>query len=204
VDVTINSRLRNGLTLQLGSSTGRAIVDNCGVAAQVPEMLDIALTNPSPFNANVYQLASSCRKEESWQTQVRGFATYILPKADVLISGIFRFQPNSTFGVGATPEGNSTGLSANYATTINGTAQTVNLLPPGQVFADRINQIDMRFGKILNFGSKRANIALDVLNLFNSNTGTAFQQNYGDGSGFLAPTQILNPRFVRFNVTVDF
>ena len=90
-------------------------MDNCAVAAKVPEMLNAALTNPSPFTANVYQLAISCRKEESWQTQVRGFATYIIPKADVLISGIFRFQPNSTFGVGATPEGNSTGLSANYA-----------------------------------------------------------------------------------------
>ena len=203
VDITLNSRVRQGLTLQLGSSTGRAIVDNCAVAAKVPEMLNAALTNPAPFTANVYQLASSCRKEESWQTQVRGFATYILPKADVLISGIFRFQPNSMFGVGASPEGNSTGLSANAPAVVNGAATTVNLVAPGTYFADRINQIDMRFGKILNFGSKRANIAIDVLNLFNANTGTMFQQNY-DGSTYLNPTQILNPRFVRFNVTVDF
>jgi len=203
VDITLNSRVRSGLTLQLGSSTGRAIVDNCAVAAKVPEMLNAALTNPSPFTANVYQLASSCRKEESWQTQVRGFATYILPKADVLISGIFRFQPNSMFGVGASPEGNSTGLSANAPAVVNGAATTVNLVAPGTYFADRINQIDMRFGKIFNFGNKRANVAVDVLNLFNANTGTNFQQNY-DGSTYLNPTQILNPRFVRFNVTVDF
>jgi Carboxypeptidase regulatory-like domain len=200
VDVTLNSRLRQGLNLQIGSSTGRAIVDNCGVVQKVPEMLNSALTNPGAFGP-AYQPASSCRKEESWQTQVRGFASYIIPKADVLVSGIFRFQPNSTFGVGATPEGNSTGLSANYSLP---TGQTVNLLPPGQVFGDRINQIDARFGKILNFGKTRANIAVDVLNLFNSNTGTAFQQNYGDGSAYLNPTAILNPRFVRFNVTVDF
>ena len=201
VDITVTSRLRNGLTLNLGSSTGRAIVDNCAVAAKVPEMLNIALTNPSPFNANTYQLANSCRKEESWQTQVRGYATYIIPKADVLVSGIFRFQPNSMFGVGATPEGNSTGLSATW---VAPTGQQVNLLPPGQVFADRINQVDARVGKIVKFGRTSANIAIDLLNLFNANTGTAFQTNYGDGSGYLAPTQILNPRFVRFNVTVDF
>jgi hypothetical protein len=201
VDITVNSRLRQGLTLQIGSSTGRAIVDYCGVAAKVPEILNPALTNPSPFTSNIYQLAGSCRKEESWQTQVRGFASYILPKADVLVSGIFRFQPNSTFGVGATPEGNSTGLSANYVVP---TGQTVNLLAPGVYFADRINQIDMRFGKLLNFGSKRANVAVDILNLFNANTGTMFQLNYGDGSQYMNPTQILNPRFVRFNVTVDF
>ena len=62
----------------------------------------------------------------------------------------------------------------------------------------------MRFGKIVNFGGKRANIAIDLLNLFNSNTATMLQQNYGDGSQYLQPLQILNPRFVRFNVTVDF
>jgi hypothetical protein len=204
VDITVNSRPRAGLVLQIGSSTGRAITDNCAVVAKVPELLNGALTNPSPFTANTYQPADSCHKVESWQTQVRGFASYTIPRADVLVSGIFRFQPNSSFGFGATPEGNSTGLSANYATTVNGQLANVNLMEPGQVFADRVNQIDMRFGKILNFGSKRANIAIDVLNLFNSNTGTAFQQTFGDGTGFLAPTAILNPRFVRFNVTVDF
>jgi hypothetical protein len=204
VDLTINSRPRAGLVLQIGSSTGRAITDNCAIVAKVPELLNPALTNPSPFASNIFQAADSCRKVESWQTQVRGFASYTVPRADVLISGIFRFQPNSMFGFGATPEGNSLGLSANYATTVNGQGANVNLMQPGQVFADRINQIDMRFGKILKFGSKRADFAIDVLNLLNANTGTAFQQTFGDGSRFLAPTAILNPRFVRFNVTVDF
>ena len=196
VDITLNSRLRQSLTMQIGSSTGRAVTDNCGVVAKVPELLNTALTNPQAFGP-AYQLASSCHKEETWQTQVRGFASYIIPKADVLVSAIFRFQPNSMFGVGATPEGNSTGLSANYATTLNGMATTV-------VFADRINQIDARFGKIFNFGKTRANIALDVLNLLNANTGTAFQQNYGDGSQYLNPTSILTPRILRVNVTMDF
>ena len=114
VDVTVNSRLRNGLTLQIGSSTGRAVTDNCEVAALVPEVFNPALTNPSPFTTSVYQQTDSCHKVESWQTQVRGFASYVIPKIDVLLSTIMRFQPNATFGVGATPEGNSTGLSANY------------------------------------------------------------------------------------------
>ena len=128
MDVTVNSRLRNGLTLQIGSSTGRAVTDNCDIAAQVPEILNPALTNPSPFTASVYQQTASCHKAESWQTQVRGFASYTIPKVDVLLSSIMRFQPNATFGVGATPEGNSTGLAANY---VLPTGQQVNLLLPG-------------------------------------------------------------------------
>jgi len=70
------------------------------------------------------------------------------------------------------------------------------------VFGDRINQVDARIGKILKFGRTNTNVAIDVLNLFNSNTGTAFMQNFD--ANYLVPTQILNPRFVRFNVTVDF
>mgnify|MGYP003335983866 CR=1 FL=1 len=62
-----------------------------------------------------------------------------------------------------------------------------------------------RRAKAINFGPvRKLRLQLDVFNLFNANTGTAFQQNYGDGSGYLVPTAILNPRFVRFNVTVDF
>ena len=203
VDITINSRLRNGFTLQFGTSTGRAITDNCGVAAKVPELYNSALTNPSPFG-NATQLASSCLKEESWQTQARGFALYTIPHIDVLVSGILRFQPNSSFGFGATPEGNSTGLSANLATTINGTPTTVNLLPPGQIFGPRINQIDARFAKILKFSGRRLEVSVDFFNLTNDNTGTGFQQMYGDGSGYLVPTSILNARAAKFNVTFDF
>jgi hypothetical protein len=204
VDATVNARLRPGLALQIGSSTGRAVADNCDIVAKVPEMLNNALTNPSSFVATRYQLADSCRKVETWQTQVRGFVAYTIPKIDVLVSSIMRSQPNVIFGGGgipaAAPEGNSAGLSALYATPQG----QINLLQPGQVYGDRINQIDMRFGKILNIGSSRANVAVDLLNLFNANTPTSYQQNYGDGTRYLQPLTILNPRFVRFNVTVDF
>ena len=205
VDATVNARLRPGLALQIGSSTGRAVADNCDIVAKVPEILNNALTNPSSFVATRYQLADSCRKVETWQTQVRGFVAYTIPKIDVLVSGIMRSQPNVVFGgggiPGAMPEGNSAGLSALYATPQG----QVNLLQPGRVYGERINQVDMRFGKGLTFGNRtRANIAVDVMNLSNANTPTSYQQNYGDGRQYLQPLTILNPRLARFNVTVEF
>ena len=203
VDFVVNSRVA-GLQLQAGTSTGRAVTDNCAVVAKVPELLNPALTNPSAFPPPATQLADSCHKVESWQTQFRSMASYTIPKIDVLLSGIFRSQPNSSFGFGATPEGNSTGLSANWATTVNGQAVNLNLLEPGVYFGDRINQLDMRLGKIVRVGRSRSSFAVDFLNLFNSNTPTAFQTNYGDGSGYLTPTAILTPRLARISVTVDF
>jgi hypothetical protein len=204
VDVVVNSRLRSGLSLQAGTSTGRAVTDNCAVVAKVPELLNPALTNPSAFPPPATQLADSCHKVESWQTQFRSLASYTVPKIDVLVSGIYRSQPNSSFGVGATPEGNSTGLSANWATTVNGRAVNLNLLEPGKYYADRINQLDLRLNKIVRFGRYRAALGADFLNVFNKNTGTAFQTNYGDGSGYLVPTAILTPRLMRLNATIDF
>jgi hypothetical protein len=204
VDIVVNSRLRGGLQLQAGTSTGRAVIDNCDVVSQVPELLNPALTNPSAFPPPATQLASSCHKVESWQTQFRSMTTYTVPKVDVLLSGIFRSQPNAAFGVGATPEGNSTGLSANYATTVNGRNVNLNLIEPGRHFGDRINQLDLRLGKIVRIGRYRSSLAVDFLNVFNANTPTGFQTNFGDGSGYLVPTAILNPRLARLSATIDF
>lgn len=204
VDIVVNSRLRGGLQLQAGTSTGRAVTDNCEVVAKVPELLNPALTNPSAFPPPATQLADSCHKVESWQTQFRSLASYTVPKIDVLLSGIFRSQPNSAFGFGATPEGNSTGLSANWATTVSGRNVNLNLLEPGKEFGDRINQLDVRIGKIVRIGRYRSSLAVDFLNLFNANTPTGFQTNFGDGSGYLTPTAILNPRLARLSATIDF
>ena len=57
---------------------------------------------------------------------------------------------------------------------------------------------------ILRFGRTRTSVAVDFLNIFNSNTGTNFQAYYGNGSGYLVPTAILNPRLARLSVTLDF
>ena len=88
---------------------------------------------------------------------------------------------------------------------------TVNLALPGDVYPERLNTVDMRVSKILRFGRTRSNVGIDLYNLFNSNTGTAFNQRYGtlvtvptNGTTWLRPTSILNARFVRFNATVDF
>ena len=117
VDATVHARLQRGLTLEIGSSTGRSVADNCDVVAKVPELLNSALTNPSSFVATRYQPADSCHKVELWQTQVRGLAAYTIPKIDVLVSSVIRSQPNVLFGAAGTgtaaaPEGNSPGLSA--------------------------------------------------------------------------------------------
>jgi hypothetical protein len=87
------------------------------------------------------------------------------------------------------------------------TFQTVNLLLLGHEYPDRLNSLDVRVGKNLRFGETRTNVAIDLYNLFNSNRGTSFNQTYDpvtNGATWLSPTTVLNPRFARFNVTLEF
>ena len=43
----------------------------------------------------------------------------------------------------------------------------------------------MRFAKILRFGRTRTNVGIDLYNIFNTNTGTTFNQNFGtDGATY--------------------
>jgi hypothetical protein len=203
VDVNVNARTTWGLVLQGGTSTGRGVRNNCEVTAQLPETLGSAQVG-------------SCDVAENWLTSVRGLATYTVPTIDVVVSGIFRSQAANT-PVNAVAS-NGASLSANYPVSsarvqdaigrplAGGAAnQTVNLLRPGQLYAERLNAIDMRFAKLFGFGSRRIDVGVDLYNLLNGNTGTAFNQAFGsDGTTWLRPTAILNPRFVRFNITFNY
>src|SRR5690606_26128381 len=96
--------------------------------------------------------------------------------------------------------------------TINGN-QAVDLLDPGQMYADRSQkQLDTRFAKILRFGRKRGDCGVDLPDLPNVTTPTGYEDTYdpdaapglGRGGEWLRPTGIVQPRFARINLTVNF
>ena len=88
----------------------------------------------------------------------------------------------------------------------NAASQTLNLTKQGEVYGPRVNSFDFRFAKVVRYAGTRTAIGVDVYNAFNSNTpigfSTAFDPN--NPTNYLRPTNVLDPRFVRFNVTFDF
>src|SRR5262249_22528380 len=94
VDFTLNARLRGGLTGSVGTSTGRGIVDTCATATKYNQV-------NSATNVSAGPDPRGCHNEDPFQTTVRGLATYIVPKVDVLISATIRSQP--AIQIGATP-----------------------------------------------------------------------------------------------------
>ncbi|HEY6509900.1 MAG TPA: carboxypeptidase regulatory-like domain-containing protein, partial [Vicinamibacterales bacterium] len=207
LDFTATARLTNGLTVQGGTSTGRAVRNNCDVTTALPELLGTARVD-------------SCDVTENWATSFRGLASYTVPKITMLVSASMRSLLTAPGGGVAT---NGLSLAANYVVPNTIIAQslgrlpanalptgttTLNVLNPGQLYAlERINLVDMRFAKIFRFGDRRTDVGVDLYNLFNSNVTTAYQQTYEqrtNGAAWLTPTGIAAPRLARFHVTFTF
>ena len=129
--------------------------------------------------------------------------------ASALLEAITRAVPWLTYDLIET----TANVAAQLGRPIAGNAPlaTLDMARLGDVYPDRLNTVDMRMSKVLRFGRFRANVGFDLYNLFNANTGvftnatTGFNPNWGtDGSTYLRPNAILNPRYARFNATVDF
>jgi hypothetical protein len=157
-----------------------------------------------------------CNNVEPWTTTIRGLGTYTVPKVDVLVSATVR---------SASPQEITAIWQVNTATTITpilghapaGSTATTNITltdPDHRIFADsRRTTVDMRFAKIVRFAGRRADVGIDLNNALNTNYATTYSGTFLQGTdqpnvvrpgGFLTPTAIYNPRFVRFNFTLNF
>jgi hypothetical protein len=79
---------------------------------------------------------------------------------------------------------------------------TVNLIAPGTIRGDRINQLDVRVAKTLKLPRTRAMLALDIYNAMNSGAVLTYNTTFVPAGPWLQPLSILTPRF--FKVTAEF
>jgi hypothetical protein len=78
---------------------------------------------------------------------------------------------------------------------------TVNILKPGAMYGERVNQLDLRFSKILRAGRTRTTLNFDVPNVFNANTVLTESPVY---TTWRRPESILTARFVKVGLQVNF
>ena len=197
VDVTLNMRTQGGLTLQGGTSTGQTVADACAVRANLPELS--ATIGAGLQGSAISQTSPYCHAGTGFLTQFRGLASYTMPKIDVQVSGVFQSKPG--------PQ-----LAANYAVPANVVAQslgrppsgavtnvTVNLIQPGTMYGDRLNQLDLRAAKILRFGATRTMIGVDLYNVVNSNVILTYNNAFVPGGSWLLPNSVLTGRLARIS-----
>jgi hypothetical protein len=193
VDVNVTARLRNGLTLQGGTSTGRTTENDCEVAEKLPEANSGANMRPIQF----------CDRTTPWLTSIKGYAVYTVPKIDVQISGTFRSTKEDAINANFTATSAYIASSSTLGRPLSGNATniTVALLEPNTMYLGRLNQLDMRFGKVLRVKRARAVASVDVFNLTNDDGILTVNQTY---AAWLRPQSILNARALKFSVQFDF
>ena len=189
-DVTAQARLRNGLTLQGGTSTGRTVQDGCEPREAVPES---AATNPY------------CRTVEPMLTTFKGVATYLIPKVDLNVAGTFSSRPGTSLSANVVytnadmlnPARSTLGRTLTGPSTI-----VVNVIEPNTVFGDRIDQLDLRIGKLLRFGRTRTSLNVDVVNALNSNDNIGYSPTFS--ATWPTPTSVITARLFRLSAQFDF
>ena len=184
IDVGMNTRF-HGVVLQGGISTGSRLTDSCEIRAALPE------TTP---------LAPYCRVEEPYLTQFKLASAYTIPRANVQLAGTFQSIPGPV--VQAAVVYPAAALAPVLGRPfVGGATAVVNVIPTASEYGDRLNQLDVRIGKILRVGGLRTALNVDLFNALNANAVLTENPSF---ALFRQPTSVLNPRLVKFSAQLDF
>ena len=202
VDANFTARLDRGGQVAGGVSAGHEVIDVCNV-------IDKASPGSSTSSAGditagtAYPSTRWCHLSPPFfQPTWKASGAYPLPWFGLLVSATFQSRPG--------PQILATWAAPNSATTLGrpfnvGTTQNVSLIQAGTLYGDRVNQVDVRFGKNFTAGRTRIRASMDLYNALNSNAiltqNTTFSTT---NSAWLRPTSIMPGRLVKFGATLDF
>ena len=157
--------------------------------------------NVGEANANVWQPGAYCQQTGKFLTQAKLIGTYIVPRVDVQIAATYQNLP------GPQLIANYTALNAAVAPALGrslsgGAANiVVNLTEPGTLYGARMNELDLRIGKILRFGRVRATPSFDIYNVLNANPILTESKAFAT---WRRPQNILGARFIELVLKTDF
>ena len=201
VNISLQARLQNGLLVQGGLGPGRQLQDDCDVVDDLPELLQAVGGTPSRSGVTTSRPLERCHENNGWRTGVSALAAYTIPKVDVQVSGTFQNQPGAQLAANIV---NFPAASTTLGRAFTGapTGRGFNLVPAGEVFIERLNQIDFRIAKLFRLNTTRTSINFDFYNVTNSNS--VLTENATFGAAWRTPQSILLPRLFKISAQFDF
>ena len=197
VDATLAARMENGLTIQGGLSTGTTLVDTCDVTPKID--------NPSTlYCRQSFGTVADNAGRIVGATQVKFLSTYTIPRVGVQLGGSFQSVPGENIAANYVVPNALVQPSLGRPLAGGAPNVTVNLIQPGTMYGDRINQVDLRFAKAITFGDRRVQVSADVFNAFNANPVQRQNLAFLPGGSWRIPTLILDARLVKFTAQVNF
>ena len=203
--LNVTARPASGLTVQGGLLTGQTVRDLCGIRDVNPELNFVTPANASgPGNVYASPVFPYCHTSTGFTTRVTGLAAYTVPKIDVLVSGTFRSEQGAPLSANFTVTNAMVSGQLGRNLSAPGGSVVVNLIEPGTLYGDRLNEVDFRIAKIVRLGRTRTNVGVDVYNLFNANPALTYNPAYSALLPFPRPTGVLTPRFAKVSAQIDF
>lgn len=129
------------------------------------------------------------------ETQYKTVFSYSLP-ADMQLSGAFQSTP------GPRIQANYTVTSAIAGLTINQTSITPNLVVPGSLYGDRLEQLDLRLSKGVRVGRTRMVGNVELFNALNGSAVLVLNNTWG--ANWQKPQNVLLGRMLKFGIQADF
>ena len=88
--------------------------------------------------------------------------------------------------------------------TVGGRTESVRvrLNPPGSIYNERVNVLDLSLGKLIDIGNARVRIGADIYNILNPDTILRTRDNYGASLGNVH--EVILGRFWKFLTQINF
>jgi hypothetical protein len=210
VDVSTALRPGGGTLVQGGVSVGKQVTDNCDVLKELPEATTPSVSLSGATGTIASQLGTPfCHQEQPWLVQVKGLGTYIIPRIGVQVAATFLNLPGPQLAANLVVPSAIVQTVGGLGRPLSGGAAniTVPIAAPGSLFGDRLQQLDVRVGKIIPLGGiRRATASVDVFNLLNGHAVLTEQANYSLTNAALwrSPQLVQQARLVKFTLVMNF
>ena len=129
----------------------------------------------------------------------------MIPRADVQLSAVFQSKPGAMLAANYAVPNSAVAPSLGRNLSGNAPNVTVNLVAPGTMYGDRINQLDVRVGKTLRVWPLAVADRARHLQRAQLERGADLQQRVRSRTGRgCSRLTILTPRFFRFTAEINF
>lgn len=213
-DFNLNARLPHGVIVQGGVHTGHEVIDVCDVAGKVN---DIPMVNggayglppggPNLGNTGNLSLVPSpstlyCHMNPPFLTDAKVLGVFPLPWWGLRTSVTFQSSPGPN--VLATYNAPNALVQPSLGRPLSGgkSVIAVNLLEPGSVWGDRVQQLDLRGSKIFKVGRTNIVANVDLYNVLNNSA--VLRENLTYGPAWRNPLAVMPGRFVKFGTEITF
>jgi len=142
-----------------------------------------------------------CHQESPFLTQVKLLGSYTVPRIDAIVSGTFQSVPGPQILANYNAPNASVAAVLGRPLAGGATNITLQLVEPGTLYGERVNQVDLRFSKRFRFSRRSVNINADLYNALNSDTVLSVNNAF---AVWQRPTLNLNARYVTIGAQFDF